>query len=395
MRIASVKAQWLHCPLPEAGQHTSDFGRVRSFDTTLVEIHTEDGLVGYGEAKAGVGSAAVCAALVACINEELAPQIVGKDARQIVHLWEQMYNGARLSHALARGRAMPILGRRGLTIAAMSGIDLALWDLLGKSLGCPVWQLLGGACRPSIPAYASGGWADRERIGEQVLGYVSRGFAAVKMRVGAMDGHVDVSIARVQAARQALGSQVKLMADAHGTLSVAEAKRFCDGVKECDLFWLEEPVAADDREGMAEVRAHAQIQIAAGESEFTRFDFRDLIQRRAVDILQPDPAICGGLTEGRRIAALAETYQLALAPHLWGSAISFAAGLHLAIASPAAIILEYSLGANPLLHDLVEEKFVLVDGAISAPTCPGLGVTPRSAFVEQFAVSDPSRLQGG
>jgi len=197
---------------------------------------------------------------------------------------------------------------------------------------------------------------------------------------------VDASVARVRAARRALGPQIKLMADAHGTYSAAEARRFCDGVADCDLFWFEEPVNPDDRDAAAEVRAYATMPIAAGESEFTRFDFRDLIQHRAVDVLQPDLAICGGITEGRRIAALAEAHQLALAPHLWGSALSFAAGLHLAFASPSAIILEYSLGANPLLRELPEEQVEVRDGMIAAPVKPGLGVTPRSEFVERYAV---------
>ncbi|MFC1464850.1 MAG: mandelate racemase/muconate lactonizing enzyme family protein [Candidatus Brachytrichaceae bacterium NZ_4S206] len=386
MRIADVTATWLHCPIPHEQQHVSDFGRIASFDMTLVTITTDDGLTGYGEAKAGVGSAAVCASLVTCVREELRPLLIGQDPREINRLWERMYNGVRDHYALARGRAFPILGRRGLTIAAMSGVDMALWDLSGKLLGCPVVQLLGGACRDAMPAYASGGWADVDGIGQQLLGYVNKGFQAVKMRVGVMDGDVDTSVARVQAARRALGPKIKLMADAHGTYSVPEAKRFCDGVAECDLFWFEEPVNADDRDGAAEVRAHAQMPIAAGESEFTRFDFRDLIQRRAVDVLQPDLAICGGITEGRRIAALAETHQLALAPHLWGSALSFAAGLHLAFASPSAIILEYSLGANPLLRELPEEQIEVHDGMIAAPVRPGLGVTPRRAFVERYAV---------
>ncbi len=386
MRIADVTATWLHCPIPPERQHVSDFGRIASFDMALVTVTTEEGTTGYGEAKAGVGSAAVCASLVTCVREELRPLLIGQDACEINRLWERMYNGTRDHYALARGRAFPILGRRGLTIAAMSGVDMALWDLLGKHLGTPVVQLLGGPCRAAMPAYASGGWADEANIGDQLLGYCSKGFTGVKMRVGVMDGDVDTSVARVRAARRALGPKIKLMADAHGTFSVPEARRFCQGVADCDLYWFEEPVNADDRDGAAEVRAHASMPIAVGESEFTRFDFRDLIQRRAVDILQPDLAICGGITEGRRIAALAESHQLALAPHLWGSALSFMAGLHLAFASPSAIILEYSLGANPLLHELPEEPVQVHDGMIAAPTRPGLGVTPRAAFVERYTV---------
>lgn len=384
LRIRDVDAAWLHCPIPIEQQHVSDFGRIASFDMTLVTITTEDGLTGVGEAKASVGSSAVCAALVTCVKEELRPLLIGQDARQINALWERMYNGPRDHYALSRGRAFPVLGRRGLTIAAMSGVDMALWDLLGKWLGCPVVQLLGGACREHMPAYASGGWADEANIGAQLLGYCSQGFGGVKMRVGVMDGDVNTSVARVRAARQALGPKVKLMADAHGTFSVPEAKRFCDGVADCDLYWFEEPVNADDRAGAGEVRAHAQMPIAAGESEFTRFDFRDLIAHRAIDVLQPDLAICGGITEGRRIAALADTHQLALAPHLWGSCVSFMAGLHLAFASPASIILEYSLGANPLLRELPEEQIEVVNGRIAAPVKAGLGVTLRQEFIDKY-----------
>ena len=386
MNIRDVEAFWLHCPIPYERQHVSDFGRIASFDMTLVRVSTEDGLVGYGEAKAAVGSAGVCAALVSCIQHELRPLLIGQDARQITRLWEEMYNGSRAHYALAHGRAFPVLGRRGLNVAALSGIDMALWDVLGQSLGVPVVQLLGGACRAQMPAYASGGWAGVDGIGAQLGGYVERGFGAVKMRVGVMDGNVATSVARVRAAREALGPKIGLMVDAHGTWSVPEAKRFCREVEDCALAWVEEPINADNRRGTAAVRATTSIPIACGESEFTRFDFRDLIEVSAVDVLQPDLAICGGISEGMRIAALAATHQLALAPHIWGSALSFAAGLHLAFASPSATILEFSLGANPLLHELGEEPVICQNGLIAAPTRPGLGVTPRQAFIDEYRV---------
>lgn len=386
MNIRDVEAFWLHCPIPYERQHVSDFGRIASFDMTLVRVSTEDGLVGYGEAKAAVGSAGVCAALVSCIQHELRPLLIGQDARQITRLWEEMYNGSRAHYALAHGRAFPVLGRRGLNVAALSGIDMALWDVLGQSLGVPVVQLLGGACRAQMPAYASGGWAGVDGIGAQLGGYVERGFGAVKMRVGVMDGNVATSVARVRAAREALGPEIGLMVDAHGTWSVPEAKRFCREVEDCALAWVEEPINADNRRGTAAVRATTSIPIACGESEFTRFDFRDLIEVGAVDVLQPDLAICGGISEGMRIAALAATHQLALAPHIWGSALSFAAGLHLAFASPSATILEFSLGANPLLHELGEEPVICQNGLIAAPTRPGLGVTPRQAFIDEYRV---------
>jgi len=298
-----------------------------------------------------------------------------------------MYNGVRAHYALDRGRVFPLLGRRGITISAISGIDIALWDILGKSLNVPVWRLLGGRTAARMPAYASGGWADRSGIGDQLNGYIERGgFKAVKMRVGVMDGSVARSVRRVEAAREAIGPDIGLMCDAHGTYSVVEAKQFCRGVEACDLMWFEEPVTGDDKQGCAEVRASSSVPIAAGESEFNRFDFRELAELRAVDIFQPDLAICGGITEAMRIAAIASAYNLRLAPHLWTGAPAFAAGMHVAAASPAGFILEYSLGANPLLHDLVEESFPVQDGFIDIPDRPGLGITIDEAFVKKYAI---------
>ena len=386
LTIRSVEARWLHCPIPLDRQHVSDFGRIASFDMALVRVETEDGLVGWGEAKAAVGSAGSCRALVACLNDELGPAVVGQDARRVNELAGRMYNGPRAGYAALRGRVFPILGRRGLTVSAISGIDMALWDLLGRFLDVPVVDLWGGPCRPDMALYASGGWGDVDTIGTELDGYVAAGFGAVKMRVGVIDGTVDTSVARVAAARAALGQGIDLMVDAHGTFSVPEAKRFAAGVESLDVRWFEEPVSADDRRGAADVRASTTVAIAAGESEFTRFDFRDLIEREVVDVLQPDLAICGGPSEGRRIAALAEAYQLELAPHCWGSALSFNAGASLAFASPAATVIEYSLGANPLLHDLVAEDVTVQHGRLAAPTRPGLGVTPRPEFIDEFAV---------
>lgn len=387
MKIKSIKANWLHVPIPFEKQHVSDFGRVDSFDSVLVTIETECGLVGYGEAKEEVGSAGNCHALVAAIERKFGAGLIGEDPRDIVRLTELMYGGSRGHYAITHGHVFPILGRRGISISAISGIDMALWDLLGKSLNAPVWRLLGGRKSSSMPAYASGGWADADGIGAQLMGYIKRGgFNAVKMRVGVIDGDPINSARRVRAAREALGPDIGLACDAHGTYTVAEAKRFCQLVEDCNLLWFEEPVTADDKRGMAEVRASTAIPIAAGESEFNRFDFRDLAELRAADIFQPDLAICGGITEAMRIGALASAFNLKLAPHLWTGALAFSAGLHVAAASPAGFILEYSVGANPLLQELAHEQFTVVDGRIEIPDRPGLGLTIDAGFVERYTV---------
>lgn len=384
MKITNVEAFWLRCPIPPEKQHRSDYGLLTDFDMTLVVVTTDTGLQGFGEAKAAVGSSGVCASIVTCVEKELKPLLLGKDARHISRIWEQVYNGTRDHYALSRGRKFPILGRRGLTISAMSGVDTALWDLKGKALGVPVVELLGGACRDEMEAYASGGWASADKIGEQLNGYISKGFNGVKMRVGIMDNSVAESIKRVRAAREAIGDNIKLMADAHGTFSVPEAKQFCRGVEDCNLYWFEEPISPDNRHGTAEVRTATTIPIAAGESEYTAFDVRDLIEVRALDVVQPDSAIIGGITESMRVAQLAHTYQLELAPHCWGSAFSFMAGVNVAFASPAAVVIEFSLGGNPMMYDLVNEKITVENGMIAAPTAPGLGLSPNWDFVNEF-----------
>ncbi|GGC42508.1 enolase [Siccirubricoccus deserti] len=385
MKITRVHATWVQVPIPPERQHLSDFGKQPSFDSVIVRIETDAGITGWGEAKAGVASTAACAGLAAIINLDMAPLLLGEDPRDVSRLWDTLYNMPRQGFAIGRGHVFPNLGRRGLSICAIAGIDLALWDILGKSLNAPAWRLLGGRRAERMPAYASGGWAGEEKIGEQLLGYVKQGgFRAVKMRVGSMDGPVARSAARVRAARAALGPEIGLAADAHGTWTVSEAKAFCRMVEDCDLLWFEEPVTADDKQGQAEVRRSSAVPISSGESEFTRHDFRELAELRAADVLQPDLAIAGGITEGVRIGAIAGAFNLRLAPHLWSGAPAFAAGLHLAASQSAGFILEYSLGHNPMLHDLIEERFPVQDGFVEIPDRPGLGITVREDFLARY-----------
>ena len=386
MKITAVRASWLSARIPPERAHVSDFGRNDSFNTCLVEVDTDAGLTGLGEAKVGVGNLGNYAGVVELIRRELGPAVVGRDPADITAIWDALYGGSRAHYGGREGRLFPTVGRRGITVAAISGIDIALWDLAGQALGVPVWRLLGGQYRDRVPAYASGGWAPVGAIGKQLAQYVDRGHRAVKMRVGLQDASVDDSAARVREVREALGREIGIMVDAHGTWSVRDALRFARKVEPYDLAWFEEPVSADNPAGLAEVRRATDIPIATGENEQTRFGFRDLIAAGAVDILQPDIAIAGGITECQRICALAAAHELTVAPHLWGSAILFAAGLHLCVATPCATTVEFSRGENPLLHELVEEPFDLRDGAVLAPERPGLGLTLRRDFVRAITV---------
>ena len=384
MKIANVEAFWLSCPIASEKQHRSDYGLLTHFDMTLVVVTTDSGVQGYGEAKAAVGSSGSCASIVHCIKSEIKPKIVGEDVSNIHKIWELVYNDTRDHYALSQGRKFPVLGRRGLLISALSGVDTALWDIKGKVLGTSVVNLLGGACREEMEAYASGGWADADGIGDQLNGYVDKGFQGVKMRVGIMDKSLDYTIERVKNARAAIGPEIKLMADAHGTFSLPEAKQFARRLEECNLYWFEEPLSPDNKKGTAEVRASSYIPIAAGESEYTSFDIRDLITENAVDVLQPDCAIIGGITEAARVSQLATVFQLELAPHCWGSAFSFMAGLSVAFSSPSARVIEFSSGGNPMMYDLINEDIIVKDGKIQNPDQPGLGISPNWDFVKEF-----------
>lgn len=383
-RISAVRAQWLQAPIPPERRHTSDFGLMDTFNTALVTVETDDGLTGYGEAKVHVGSAGNYASVCSVVEHELRPLLLGQDPRSIAGLWQAMYNGSRAHLAREHGRSFPALGRRGITVSAISGVDIALWDLLGKRLGVPVYQLLGGRCRDRILAYASGGWAGPGAIGAEVRRFVEMGYRAVKIRSGLNDASVDASAERVREVREAVGPGVQVMIDAHGTLSLPEAKRLCRKIEPYDVAWFEEPTPIDFPDAMRELRRSTDIPIAAGESEQTRYPFRDLLERRAVDILQPDLSIGGGISEARHIASLAGAYQVQLAPHLWGGAVLFAAGLHLAAATPNVVILEHCHGCNPLLRELVPEQFDLLDGCLEINDRPGLGVTPDPETVERY-----------
>lgn len=371
IRITDVRCVLLSAPVPENQQFTSDLGTVRAFHAAIVIVETDAGITGYGEAK---GSPVVMKAI---IEHDLKPLLIGQDPTRVRLLWEQMYNGTRLGQSLYYGRSQTTATASGERMCAISGVDIALWDIAGKALGVPVHRMLGGPVRTQIRAYASGGHGSVETIGEQAQAYVAKGFTAFKMRVGGNDHPrmVAGSSARVHAAREAVGPDVEIMLDAHGSTGVTHAKALAAAVEECDIAWFEEPVIYHNLEGMAEVRRSTRVPIATGENLYSRFDFRDLGLARAADVWQPDLAMTGGITEGERIAALASALEAQFAPHVWGSAILWAASLQLAGATPNFSIFEFGQTYNPLLFELLTTPVqVQSNGYVEIPTGPGLGV---------------------
>jgi len=379
MRITSVEAVPLAWHLPrERMRWWSDYGPRTEIHALIVRVRTDEGITGYGEVHLGYGYTRwACYAAKTIVEKELAPIVIGGDATRPELLWEQMYNDPRSDLALRYGHSCPRLGRRGLTVCAMSGIEMAVWDVFARSLGVPIHKLLGGGYRDRLPAYASGGHAPPEHAAEEAISYLEKGFRAIKMRVGGMDAPEIPrrSVERVRIVREAIGPEVMLMIDAHGSLNVRQAIRLAREVEEFDIAWFEEPVSSDNWRGMAQVRLSTVIPIATGENDFTQFDFRDIIRMGAADILQPDLAVCGGFTSARRIAALAQAEGLQCVPHVWGSAILFVASLHLAAAIPNCPIFEFRQDECALFNDLISEPLTIdEEGYVSVPQGPGLGV---------------------
>lgn len=379
MEITDVRAVPLSDPVPEENQHRTDLGTKVKTDQTLVFVDTDEGVTGIG-ASLGTPSA-----IKAIVEDSLGPMIEGDDPTYTERIWEKLYNGSRWPPSIERGYSQPREDRRGLTLEAISGIDIALWDAKGKILDEPVYNLL-GPVRDDIRAYASGGWAPGDEAEAELRGYAEKGFDAVKMRtVGEDDFSIQNTVDRVAAARRGVGDDVDIMVDAHGSMDVSTAVKMARALEEYDITWFEEPISPDDHPGLAEVRKRTEIPIATGEREFTRFDFRSLVEHDALDIAQPDIARCGGFTESRRVAALTSAHGLRFAPHAWGSGVLVAASIHMAMAAPNCHILEVAQGHMPMLWELFEEDFDIRDGRVHAPDRPGLGFTLRDDFDERFS----------
>ncbi|MGB1748817.1 MAG: mandelate racemase/muconate lactonizing enzyme family protein [Dehalococcoidia bacterium] len=310
---------------------------------------------------------------------------MGEDPMFSERIYEKMYNGSRWAPAIETGITQPSPSRRrGVVMEAIAGIDIAIWDVRSQALGVPMYQAM-GAVRESIRGYASGGWAPGEEAEAELGGYAAKGFSAVKMRVVGRDGFkVDNTVTRVAAARRGIGPDVELMVDAHGSLDVMNAIKVAEAIEEYEISWFEEPVSPDDHAGHARVRNSTSIPIATGEREFTRFDFQSLLDHEAIDVAQPDVARAGGITEIRRIAALASARGVKVAPHAWGSGVLFAASIHLAMALPNCHILEVSQGYMPMMNELFNEDYDIRDGRVYPPSAPGLGFTIRDDAMERF-----------
>jgi L-alanine-DL-glutamate epimerase-like enolase superfamily enzyme len=299
MKITDVKAMVLTYPLAKPIMDATY--TLPNRNAVLVEIETSEGLTGIGEA-AYFGGPPVITRMI--IEKELKAYLVEEDPLDIERLWETMYQRS-IKH-----------GRKGAVIASMSGIDIALWDIKAQAAGMPLHKLLGG-CHEKIRAYASAGFYAEgkglKELAEEMASYVAEGFNAVKMKIGRLSAQED--LARIKAVREAIGDQVDLLVDGNNAYTSYQAIQLARRMEDYNIFWFEEPVPAEDLEGSAAVAAAIDMPVAAGENEFTRYGFRDLFLHRAVDIAQPDVTWCGGITEAKKIAAMASAWNISCVPH--------------------------------------------------------------------------------
>ncbi|MEX2261193.1 MAG: mandelate racemase/muconate lactonizing enzyme family protein [Bryobacteraceae bacterium] len=343
-------------------------------ETALVEVRTECGVSGWGEAYGPAGPA------VACI-EFLAPFLIGRDPRDTEDLWHFLY-----------ARSLDY-GQKGSMLAAISALDIAFWDLKAREAEQPLYRLLGGAECESIACYATGfyfGSAPMEpRFEREAARYLSDGFTGVKMKVGL---GIERDAELVGVVRRAVGPSIRLMVDANHAYTPAEAIALARRIEKHDIFWFEEPVSPLDIEGYLEVKSRTGIRIAGGECEYTRFGFEPLLRRRAVDYAQPDLCACGGISEGMKIATLASIHQIHVTPHAWGSAIGQAAALHFYAARPrhpGTLTLEDKLiecdrTENPLRTKIVRAPVRFEAGRWHLPETPGLGVEIDREALDSF-----------
>jgi L-alanine-DL-glutamate epimerase-like enolase superfamily enzyme len=348
-----------HRVLPRLGQYT-----------TLVRVRTVDGLEGIGEAY-GLPEPEVTATIVGRL---LAPMLVGRDAGASEALWDIMYG------------AQSGAGRTGgFYLEALSGIDLALWDLRGKALGLPVHRLLGGPVRDRVPVYASPipFLPTPDESAQRALSFLADGFTAVKLKLGRGEA---TDRAHAAAVVDALAGRAALHVDLNCAYDVKTAIRLGQALDELGVRWFEEPLATDDVAGLAEVRAALRIPVVTGESEFNRFRYRDFLTHRAVDTVMPNLTRAGGITEVRRIAALCSAFHVGVSPHGVGSAVGVAAALQFAAATTNVPIYEYNRLPNPLRDDLPVDPPDLVDGCLVVPDGPGLGVTLDEDLVASYEV---------
>ncbi|MBD9539603.1 MULTISPECIES: mandelate racemase/muconate lactonizing enzyme family protein [Ensifer] len=348
----------------------------------LVEIECDDGTIGWGEC---LGPARPNAAVVAAYT----PWLIGQDPRQTEKLWAILYNALRDQ------------GQRGLAVTALSGIDIALWDIKGKHYRASVSMLLGGRWRESVRAYATGSFKRDgvDRVSDNALEMAERraqGFHACKIKIGF---GIDEDLRVIRAVREAIGDEMRLMIDANHGYTVTEAIRLGKAAADYDIDWFEEPVVPEQLSAYRAVSAGQPIPVAGGETWHGRYGMWPAIESRAVDILQPDLCGCGGFSEMAKITSLATLHGVRIVPHVWGTGVHIAAALQFMAAmtpdpvrvNPIEPILEFDRTENPFRQAVLKAPIEAVDGVVAIPDAPGLGIEIDRDALARFKMPESAK----
>lgn len=384
MKIVSVESFILNDKLKESFYFSQWEYSERKI--CIVKITSDTGHIGWGE---GYGPAKILKAGI----EHLEPFVVGQNPLENETIWNIMYRRT-LDYA-----------RSGILQASLSAIDVAIWDLKGKILDLPVYTLLGGKKRETITPYATGmyfthGGHMPTVLADEAKMYAEQGFKAMKIKVGLT---IEKDIENVAAVRAAIGPKVKLMVDANHAYNLREAVIVARAIEKYDIGWFEEPISPEYYEQYAELRTKTTIPISGGECEYLRFGAQRLLQAKAVDILQPDICATGGLTEAKKISAIASTYGIEIVPHTWGTSIAISAAMHF-IANldvmpgrmfPDACLMEFDRTENSLREELTTANLEVKNGEMQIPTGPGLGFEVNEDAIQKYALDIPAYVTNG
>ena len=374
MKIEHVEAVNLLCQYPENDRFQYAGGVCTNRLTTLILVHTDTNYVGIGSVYSHP------ALIYLIVRDQLNPLLIGEDPCNVEELWKKMY-GLTLWY-----------GRKGVAMSTLGGVDTALWDLRGKSVGKPVWELLGGE-RKTCPAYASGLlWNDVDKLAEEAGQYIERGFRRVKMRLARSE---EYDTSAVLAVRKAIGMDHDVIVDASMRYHFELACRMGNFLKEQKVFWYEEPFAPEDIDSYVALRQVVDVPIAGGENEFGLQGFREVIRAKALDIVQPDASRCGGISEVWKIAKMAEESGLGVATHSWNDAVAIMANAHVVAAMSNGVTVEVDQMNNPFVNDLLVKPLQVENGELQLSHAPGLGVELDLEVVEKFRLGDPLAIPDG
>lgn len=373
MQIIEINTHLLYHELEKPFQ--SSFSTFKARFHCLVEVICDNGIVGWGEC---LGPADINAAVV----KSMSSLIVGHNPLDIEPIWQSVYDQYRDQ------------GQRGPIHTALSGIDIALWDIAGKYFDAPIYQLMGGAYRTEIPAYATGGFRPeggnhQQSCIKEMTALVEEGFKAVKIKIGF---GVKDDIETIKALRQALGTNIEIMIDANHGYDTIDAIKIGCAVDKFNIEWFEEPVIPEALDAYQKIRAQQPLPVAAGETWHGRYAIQSALEKNSVDILQPDVCGVGGLSEARKIITLCEVNHVRLVPHVWGTAVALAAGLHFhAIIPPMpgchnqySPKLEFDRTYNPFRQSIVAKPIEHKNGVVGVPNGPGLGIEINKSVLKEF-----------